>query len=496
MFNKTKGIISAGNQFTAQAGLDVLNAGGNVFDAALAACLMSFVSEGTLTAAGGSGFLLAQTSNGKSCLYDFFSSTPLKKRASDELDFRPVKFDFASAQQVYHIGLGSMTVGGNLAGIQSVHEDLGRIPFEELFKPAIQYARSGIFVDDYMAFLFGIVKDIWKEADDRFNYMLKDGKIIESGSTFTNNIVADTFEYLSKNGIREFYEGEMAAKVAEDCLFKGGHLQRSDFEEYEVIKRDPLQFSFSGKNILTNGAPSVGGSFVCLGLNLLEENHSSDWIAAMIETQRKINKARLTGIDKFIIANKLNEQTIQNFFGSTTHISVMDSEGNAASVTTTNGEGAGYIIPDTGIMLNNMLGEEDLMPDGFHNWKENIRISSMMAPSMITGKEGVECVLGTGGSNRIRTALMQVIFQHLNQGKNIDTAVEYPRIHIQDDVIEVEPGYNEDQLKKIIPIENESVNIWDKKAMYFGGVHSVSINKDHLNGVGDSRRSGVVLKNF
>ena len=172
----------------------------------------------------------------------------------------------------------------------------------------------------------------------------------------------------------------------------------------------------------------------------------------------------------------------------------MDSEGNAASVTTSNGEGSSYVIPGTGIMMNNMLGEEDLNPYGFHQWHQNQRISSMMSPTMVLKDGQPEIVLGSGGSKRIRTAILQVISNLIDFHLPISQAVDNPRIHWENSVFHVEPGFPPEALNQaILPMDTEQV-LWKQKNMFFGGAHTVMKTPEGLiEGAGDSRRNGAVV---
>jgi gamma-glutamyltranspeptidase/glutathione hydrolase len=122
----------------------------------------------------------------------------------------------------------------------------------------------------------------------------------------------------------------------------------------------------------------------------------------------------------------------------TTHISVIDAAGNAASLTLSNGEGCGHVLPVTGIMLNNMLGEEDLNPEGFHRWGEDLRLSSMMAPTLAE-HAGRLIALGSGGSNRLRTAILQVLCNLIDLGLSPEASVAAPRIHLERGKISIEP---------------------------------------------------------
>jgi len=185
----------------------------------------------------------------------------------------------------------------------------------------------------------------------------------------------------------------------------------------------------------------------------------------------------------------------------------MDKAGNAASMTLSNGEGSGYIALGTGMVLNNMLGEADINPQGFHQWPENTRMSSMMSPSLIERPDGQRVALGSGGSNRIRTAVLQVVLAMLDFGVPLQEAVALPRVHFEGGVLNLEPGLDAGVVEQLVlELAEESLKAeqaqkpaplkqWDSQNLFFGGVHAVEFNArtGALSGVGDPRRGGVAL---
>ena len=192
--------------------------------------------------------------------------------------------------------------------------------------------------------------------------------------------------------------------------------------------------------------------------------------------------------------SSIADQCGVNKWGSTTHVSVIDSEGNAASVTTSNGEGSSYVIPGTGVMMNNMLGEEDLNPHGFHQWRPDQRISSMMAPTIVLKNNQPEIVLGSGGSNRIRTAILQVISSILDFQTPVEAAVNAPRVHWERGVFHLEPGFSRTGLDSIGNIPGDKQVWWQDHNMFFGGVHTVVAHPNgEITGAGDPRRGGAVV---
>lgn len=515
MSKKTRGTIAAGHQKTAQAGIEIFNLGGNAFDAAVAAILASFVTESALTSAAGGGFLLAHTNTNKNILFDFFTQTPRQKKLNSKLDFYPVKIIYGDAAQEFHIGLGSMAVPGNIAGIFHVHKKLGRLPFKVVAEPAIHYAKTGVEVGDFQAYCLTILKEIMISSPEARQVYAPNNHLLQLGETIFMPHFADTLAYLAQTGVKEFYKGEIAHKLVKDCQDYGGYLTLQDLKDYQVIEREPLQINYRGNTFLTNPPPSSGGVLTAFALELLSKLDldsvgfgTSRHLQILAQVMQLTNEARKdrynTNIyqpdvaEKFLATEHIAHyeqqltQTI-NKWGSTTHISVVDNEGNAASVTTTHGEGCGYVIPGTGIMLNNMLGEEDLNPHGFHQWQENVRISSMMAPTIVLKDNQPEIVLGSGGSNRIRTAILQVISNIIDFKMPVDIAVNSPRVHWENNIFNIEPGFSEEAIKAIMDDTNQ-LTLWNSKNMFFGGVHTVMESDGLIEGAGDQRRNGVIAQ--
>ena len=175
--------------------------------------------------------------------------------------------------------------------------------------------------------------------------------------------------------------------------------------------------------------------------------------------------------------------------GSTTHIAVLDADGVCASVTCSNGSSSGVIVPGTGLHLNNMLGEEDLNPLGFHRHEPGRRIPSMMAPTVVLRDGEPEVALGSAGSNRIRSAILQTILAVVDDGLGAQEAVERPRVHFEGGAVEAEPGVDEDALRGLEQ-DGWKVQRWRERNLYFGGVQAVARDPDsgEFSGGGDPRR--------
>jgi gamma-glutamyltranspeptidase/glutathione hydrolase len=177
----------------------------------------------------------------------------------------------------------------------------------------------------------------------------------------------------------------------------------------------------------------------------------------------------------------------------TTHISVIDQRGNAAALTLTNGEGCGRMAEGDGFMLNNMLGEADLNPAGHHTWPPDTRLSSMMAPTLVTWPDGAASALGSGGSNRIRSAMLQVLVNLAAFGQRVPDAVDAPRLHLDNGLLSIEGGFAEDAVRAAAACAPESRS-WPDRSLFFGGVHTIHAEVNGgLTAYGDPRRGGAAI---
>ena len=182
------------------------------------------------------------------------------------------------------------------------------------------------------------------------------------------------------------------------------------------------------------------------------------------------------------------ERFLASRLGSTTHISVIDAHGCACSATCTNGEGSGVVVPGTGMHINNVMGEEDLNPLGFHLHPPGRRMPSMMAPSVVMRDGEVELVLGSAGSNRIRSAILQTIVGVVDRGMSVCEAVQAPRVHFEDGVVFAEPGIDLRELR-----EDARIVRFGALNLFFGGVQAALRRGSEVTGAGDPRRGGVAV---
>ena len=505
--------MAAGHDATAEAACQILAAGGNAFDATLAAFLAACIAEPILASLGGGGFLLAHDANGEQTLYDFFTQTPRRRRERD-VDFYPIEGDFGGATQEFHIGFGSVACPGGVKGLFAVHRDLGSIPLPELIQPALELAREGVEVNAFQAYIQKVLAPILRstEAARRvFSWHEETSTSIAPGEKFRLPELADFLESLAREGDDLFYRGEVAHRLAEASAEGGGHLTLEDLEGYQVERRIPLVFRHGGAEIATNPAPSSGGALIAFCLELLEslgdrKNSlgTSGHVHGLVESMALTNEARRkwetdssAPLEALLDSPWLEQyrRTLRDHPSvtrGTTQISVADGRGNLSSLTLSNGEGSGIFLPGTGILLNNMLGEEDLNPEGFHAWPKNRRLSSMMAPTVLSTDRGQLVALGSGGSNRLRTAIVQVLVNFLDFGLPLEEAVTRPRLHFERGTLHIEPGFPESSLESLLETYPDH-RLWAEANLFFGGVHAAGLDpaRKTFFGASDARRGGV-----
>jgi len=503
-----KGVVTAGHPVTADAGAEVLRGGGNAVDAAVAAVLMSFVAESPLTGPGAGGFMLVHEVGRGSHLLDFFVATP-GKGLSDPgpAPLVPVDVAFAAdAVQVFNVGPASCGVPGTTAGLAEALGRFGTLSLGDLTAGAARAARAGVEVSAAQEFVLQILSPIFRSTPECAELYEPHGRPARAGERLVLPEVGDLLDRLGDEGVDFLFTGDVAAAVSEWVLERGGLLTAEDLATYEVVERTPTTASFRGRQVLTNPPPSSGGILIADALELLERIGRPGDTRALAEVIASTNRARdeefLQGLaseeyaDRFLAADALDSVAgeIASRLGSTTHISVMDADGGCASVTCSNGACSGVLVPGTGVHLNNMLGEEDLNPHGFHRHAPGSRVPSMMSPTVVLRDGHPEVALGSAGSNRIRSAILQTIVGVIDGGMAAQQAVDSPRLHVEGGLVDAEPGLDPDALRDL-EAGGWRIRRWEERNLYFGGVQAVAIDPrtGALSGGGDPRRGGVAV---
>ncbi len=485
-----RGVVAAGHPVTAGAGADTLRAGGNAVDAALAAMCMSFVCEPMLTGLGAGGYLLVAPPGEAPLLLDFFVEAPGRGLApgTEAAPLRSVDVDFGDAVQAFNIGASAAGAYGAIAGIAAASERFGRHPLGELVAPAVAAARAGVVVNEQQAYLLAILSPITAATAESRALLMPAGVPLQVGDTHRDPALADALERLAAEGPAPFYTGDVAAAVSDWILARGGLLTRADLAAYAAVAREPVRIGFRGLTVLTNPPPSAGGILLARALALLDRDPPPPTVAVVVAAMEAAQAERtpefLAGLSEPGFLGRFTASRL----GATTHISVVDDEGWACAVTCTNGEGCGEVVPGTGIHLNNMMGEQDLSPFGFHAHPPGRRLPSMMAPTIVLGDDGPRLVLGSAGSNRIRSAILQVILGVVDHGRPVQAAIDAPRIHVEDDIVYVEPGLDTAALEA----QERTLVRFSERNLFFGGAQAVERRGGELSGGGDPRRGGAV----
>jgi gamma-glutamyltranspeptidase/glutathione hydrolase len=501
---KTKGVVAAGHELTAKAAAEILEDGGNAFDACVAGLVMTFVAEAVFASPGGGGFLMGRRAgSGKISLFDFFAETPKRKRPERDIDFFPIHADFGPVKQEFHIGLGSSGTPGIVPGLFAMHQEFCRLPMRRLAEPAIRAAKQGFPLSDFQAYLFTVIAPILTASEGVAKIFAPGGKLMQAGATFRNEGLAECLEWLAEDGARLFVDGDVGEAIVNQAQEQGGYLTRDDLTSYRIERRDPILWRHHGATVALNPPPAASGALIAFGLAFIEtlrERGGNIDDLTLMEAMEATNAARNAHGDKLadileaggLKAAMQHASRHPKSHRGTTHVSVIDADGNAASASVSNGEGNGHIVGRFGFMLNNMLGEEDLAPEGLGDWRKSVRLSSMMAPTIMLGPDGSVTALGSGGSNRIRTAILQVAVNLLDFGMSLEQAVEAPRLHVEKSgAVSFEPGLG--RAEQILEVRPDT-GIWPEQNLFFGGVNAARrLANGGFEGAGDPRRRGHAI---
>jgi len=518
-----EGTIAAGSPGAAEAGAEVLAAGGNATDAALAAMLVAFHVEPLLASAAGGGVMLAGDPTQGYDVMEFVPVMPGRGLAArPDLDFVDVSIDFEFTHQVFHVGRGAAAVPMGLLGIHAAHERWGRIPLRDVVAPAVRVCRDGFEVSEAPASFIRILEPIWRMTPEAAALFTVGGRRAAVGDRLTNPDFASVLELLATEGIEPFTTGDVAHAILDAFgPAHGGLITADDLALARPTTRTPLRIDLLGGSLLTPPPNSTGGALIAFGLALLERagaaapldtaahaSHMIDVQLAMLAALRDVRDGDEPAPEA---ARRLLAPTTIDAYaarlgtfppgggvdppghGSTTHVSVIDRDGGAASITMSNGEGCGSVIPGTGMSMNNFLGEEDINPRGFHVLPAGATMTTMMSPTLFLRDGRPELVLGSGGANRLRTAILQVAWARLGLGLSLDEAVGASRIHVEEEALFAElPGLDAAE------IERRGAGFarrdpFPRRTLYFGGVHAVGRDAGgRLVGAGDPRRGGAV----
>jgi gamma-glutamyltranspeptidase / glutathione hydrolase len=478
--------VAGGSPEAVHAALQVLRRGGSAVDGALAAAFAAVLSEPALTSLGGGGFCLSAQPQAAPELLDFFVDVPGLGGGSPTPHVETVVVDFArtgsaasSSEQVFHGGWGTVAVPGCLSGYLLAHRKHGALPLRDVVAPAIALAVGGVDLAAGQRTFVHLVSDLLSLTPDSHRLF---AEAAETGR-YANPRYARLLEELAAGRVTALSDHAFGDDLLAASVAGGGLLTGVDLTSYRAQPRVPLDVAHRGARVWTNPPPSVGGSIVAGALGLLSERPA---VPGWPEVA-----------DALVQATTAQRGRGQVPTG-TTHVSVVDAHGGLAAITTSNGSGSGTVVPDWGVALNNMLGEEDLQPADGSSLPAGARMGSMMAPTLVALPDGSRVVLGTGGSERIRSALLGVIIRLVDEGRSLADAVAAPRLHLNGrGPVHVEPGFDEPDLAALGALAARrgwpGVEQWPARNLFFGGVHAVRLAGDGtVEAVGDGRRTGSV----
>ena len=449
--------IAAGNPATAAAGAEILANGGNAADAAVAATLASCVAESIMTGLlGGGHAIYFDAASGQSWNLDCFCSIP----SGEGGELTHLQVPFGEELVHYAIGAASFAVPGVAAGVGALHERFGRLPWRDVFEPALRLARGGVEMSPAHASCLAMLAPIMT-MDSGARIYAPENVLLQAGDTLRQPGIEKALSLLVAEGAASMYTGSLAQSVLSLMRARGGIVTAADLRDYDAIWSDPLEVDYVGKHVLTRGGLS----------KLPDVLPRLAMLRGLSETERVLQ-----------VIPVLDARGAETH---TTNVSVVDEQGNACAFTTSLGLGSGDFLPGLDLHLNSMLGEVDLVVGDLVPGE---RMGSMMAPSLVLDDEGLVLAAGAAGGTRLPTALTLVLSGILDEGLEPQAAVDRPRFHPTDTTVNAEAGVDEEALASL-EREGRTVRRWPGLHHYFGGVSTVG-----RTGAGaDPRRSGAVI---
>lgn len=520
-------MIASTHPLATQTGLNILRQGGNAVDAAVAMAFVLAVVHPEAGNLGGGGYILVRMADGRMTAIDYKETTPAAAR------------DDAFPPGQRHVGYKTAGVPGTVAGMEMVHSKLGRMAWSKLLEPARKMARDGIPASQRIELILPLQVPVMKQFQETAKVFLHgNGMPLRQGEIFRQTDLAATIRRIQKRGAKEFYEGETARRIAADMEANGGFMTARDLAGYRAIERVPLETNYRGYTVLTMPPSSGGGQMVVEALNILENfelglgsEGSSRSLHLIAEALRRARRDRVlyNGDPAFktvpvevlsskSYAHKLaaaiqtdratpnpeyppiggmatapaGEPHFESF--DTTHFSIVDREGNLVANTYTLGNfyGSQVMPKGTGVLLGDMVG--GLMAgrtvQSPPRLKAGMRMNSMMMPTVILRPGGSTWIaLGSPGASTIPSTLLQVILNLIDFKMSLRDAIEFPRIHFENDRIEAEPAALIFDAAEKLRLMGHNI---EPRLRSQGDVHAVMIENQGgmKQGWADGRRGG------
>ncbi len=447
--------VAAGHPATAEAGIEILEAGGSAADAAVAACLASCVAETVMTGfLGGGHAIYWDAASGEARNLDCFCAVP-SGRGGDLVE---LQVPFGEELVHYAVGPASCAVPGVPAGLDALWREYGRLPWRELCEPALRLAREGVSMPEAHVACLRMLEPVMTLREGARMYAPR-GQLLEPGERLEQPGLVTALELVAAEGACTAYDGTLAESLLGLMEERAGVLTRDDLRAYEAVWLAPVEVGYAGTRFLTRaGLAPVGPA-----LERLPRLGG--------EPQRTL--ALLEAVSDESPAAGLH----------TTNLVAVDRDGSACVLTTSLGLGSGDWLPGLDLHLNSMLGEVDLVVAPLEPGE---RMASMMAPSLALGPDGPVLAIGSAGGTRLRTALVTVAAGILDEGLAPQAAVDRSRAHRAANVVNAEPGCDESALAAL-ESRGLTVRRWPARHHYFGGVSVVAAGGP----AADPRRSGA-----
>jgi gamma-glutamyltranspeptidase/glutathione hydrolase len=455
--------VAAGHPATAAAGVEILEEGGSAVDAAVAAGLASCVAETVMTGLlGGAHAIVLDAASGSVRNLDCFCAVPGLGAEPREPELQRLEVPFGAELVHYAVGPASCAVPGVPAGLGELWRAHGRLPWPRLVEPALRLARDGVAMPEAHVACLQMLEAVMTLREGARIYA-PGGTLLEPGGLLEQPGLVAALESLAVEGAGGAYTGTIAQSLLDLSAERGGLVTRADLAAYAPQWSDPVETPWLGLRFLSRGGLS-GLPAALARLPALNALRPAERVVALV--------AALDG--------GAGPET------HTTNLVAVDAAGNACVLTTSLGLGAGDWLPGLDLHLNSMLGETDLLHGPL---EPGARMQSMMAPSLVLDRDGLALAVGAAGGTRLRSALVAAAAGILDEGLEPQAAVERPRVHPAGDVVNAEPGVDEDGLR-LLEACGRKVRRWPERHHYFGGVSAIG----RRGAAADPRRSGAALQ--
>lgn len=520
---KNKGVVVSAHPLASEAGAKILKMGGNAYDAVVTtqyALAIVYPQAGNI---GGGGFLVGVKNNGEKFTLDYRETAP--KSASKNMYLSKNGKANTDLSQNGRLAVG---IPGSVAGFFATLKHCN-LPMEKLIQPAIDLAEKGFAITEQEARLLNSHKEYFQKYNKTSNAFVKN-EVWKSGDILIQKQLAETLKLIQKSGLKGFYEGKTAELLVSEMKKENGIITLEDLKNYKVAERKALEFDYKGNNVISMPLPSSGGILLAQMLKMsgyenLEkyQQNSTQAVQIMVEAERRAfaDRAEYMGDPDFIqdkTAFLISDDYLKNRWKSfsfskatsssevgkvinqpkesteTTHISVIDKDGNAAAVTTTlNGlYGSKVVVSGAGFFLNNEMDDFSIKP-GVPNMfgavggeanaiQPNKRMLSSMTPTIVLKNGKPYMVVGTPGGTTIPTSVYQSIVNVIDFKLNTNMTVNSPKFHHQwlPETVSFERNFPETTIKDLekLGYKAERVNQLGRTEMIViddnGNIHAVA----------------------